>query len=409
MLKFNYIAREPGTGKRVKATVQAENEQAAAGLIRKEGQVPISITLANGAGGSLFNRLNRVTVKDRVLFSRQLATLINAGLPLVQSLRSVAEQTEKKPLKVIINDIIADVEGGAALSVSMAKHPKVFNAVYVSLIAAGESSGTLDTALDRIAIQQEKDADIISKIRGAMIYPAIVMLVMIAVVTFMIVKVMPQVQILYTSFPGANLPIETRLLLDLSHIITKYWWVVLLVLAILAFIVSKWARTLGGKKVIDALKVKMPPIGGLFMKVYMARFSRTASTLAGAGVPLLQVLQITGEAVNNYYVQNSVDKAAEKVKGGKSLSESLQGDPYFLPLVPNMLGIGEKSGSLETMLAKTADYYEKEVDDAVANLSSILEPVMMVILGIMALIIVAAVLLPVYGLAGSGAISSGGV
>jgi type IV pilus assembly protein PilC len=327
----------------------------------------------------------------------------------VQSLRSVSEQTQSKALKVVIDGLITDVEGGAALSAAMAKHPEVFNQVFVSLIAAGETSGTLDLALDRIAIQQEKDADIISKVRGAMVYPIIVLLVMLAVVTFMLVKVLPQVQVLYTSFPGANLPVETRLLLAASHFVIKYWWLVLLVFALLIFFGSRYARTAGGTRIVDKVKMRAWPIGPLFMKMYMARFARTGSTLVSAGVPLLQVLQITSEAVSNVYVEESITRAAEKVKGGKALSDALTNDPNFLSLVPNMIHIGEESGSLDKMLAKAADYYEKEVEDTIKNISTLLEPIMMVILGIMALIIVAAVLLPVYGLAGSGAISTGGV
>jgi type IV pilus assembly protein PilC len=410
VLTFHYTARNGKTGERFRADVQAQNEQEAAKLIRQQGLIPVDIKLEGSSQlAGLTSRFKRVRTKDRVLFSRQLSTLINAGLPLVQSLRSVSEQTQSKPLKVVINALITDVEGGASLSAAMAKHPEVFNQVYVSLIAAGETSGTLDMALDRIAVQQEKDADIISKVRGAMMYPIIVLLVMLAVVTFMLVKVLPQVQILYTSFPGANLPIETRLLLDASHFVIQYWWIVLLVAAVLIFLGSRYARTAGGKRVVDKVKMRGWPVGPLFMKMYMARFSRTGSTLVSAGVPLLQVLQITSEAVSNFYVAQSINRAAEKVKGGKALSDSLTNDPNFLSLVPNMIRIGEESGALDKMLAKAADYYEKEVEDTIQNISTLLEPIMMVILGVMALIIVAAVLLPVYSLAGSGAISNGGV
>jgi type IV pilus assembly protein PilC len=336
-----------------------------------------------------------------VLFSRQLATLINAGLPLVQSLRNVSEQTTSKKFKVIINQIIADIEGGAPLSGSMAKHPEVFNQVYVSMIAAGEASGTLDQALDRLAVQQEKDAEILSKVRNAMIYPIIVLCVMFAVMGFMIVKVLPQVKVLYAGLGGAAaLPLVTRILLDVSDIITHYWWIIIIVLAVLAFFGTRWARTVGGESVVDEVKMKVWPTGPLFMKVYMARFARTASTLVGSGVPLIQVLEITASAVNNVHIAASIHKATEKVKTGKALSDSLQGDPNFLTLVPSMLHIGEQSGSMEQMLDKTASYYEREVDDQIKAVSTLIEPVLMVILGVFAFTIVAAVLLPIYGLAG---------
>src|SRR5687767_1467684 len=205
MLSFRYTARDPATGQYIKSDVQADNEAAASKLIRKEGLVPIDITLAEKATTSFIGRrFNRVKTKDKVLFSRQLSTLINAGLPLVQSLRSVSNQTTSKPLKVVINKVISDVEAGSTLSTAMAKHPQVFNQVYISMIAAGEASGTLDKALERLALQQEKDAELISKVRGAMIYPIIVLVVMLGVVGFMIVSVLPQVQILYDGLPGAE-------------------------------------------------------------------------------------------------------------------------------------------------------------------------------------------------------------
>jgi type IV pilus assembly protein PilC len=401
MLSYRYTARDPATGQYIKSNVEAENEQAAAKLIRKEGLVPIDIALSEKATTGLIGRFkNRVRTKDKVLFSRQLSTLINAGLPLVQSLRSVNGQTESKPLKVIVNKVISDVEAGATLSAAMAKHPQAFNQVYVSLIAAGEASGTLDKALERLAIQQEKDADLISKVRGAMIYPIIVLLVMVGVVTFMLVKVLPQVQVLYDGLPGAHLPFLTVVLLAVANFIINFWWLVLILIGFAIFFTTRWARTFGGKQVIDKLKMKAWPVGPLFTKMYMARFARTGTTLIASGVPLLQMLQITGNAINNVHVEESLRKAAEKVKGGKALSDSLQGDSNFLELVPNMLRIGEQSGSLEQMLAKTAEYYEKEVDDQVKAISTIIEPVLMVILGVVAFVIVAAVLLPVYGLAG---------
>lgn len=401
MLSFRYTARDPATGQYIKSDVQAENEAAASKLIRKEGLVPIDITLAEKATtGFLAKRFNRVKTKDKVLFSRQLSTLINAGLPLVQSLRNVNNQTTSKPLKVVINKVIADVEAGATLSTAMAKHPDVFNQVYVSLIAAGEASGTLDKALERLALQQEKDAELIRKVRGAMVYPIIVLAVMIGVVGFMIVSVLPQVQVLYEGLPGAELPFITKILLAISQFIIKFWWAVIILIGLAIFFGTRWARTLGGKEVVDKFKMKAWPIGPLFSKMYMARFARTGTTLVSSGVPLIQMLEITANSVNNVHVERSIRRAAEKVKGGKALSDSLQNDPNFLDLVPNMLRIGEQSGSMEQMLAKTADYYEKEVDDQVKSISTIIEPVLMVVLGVVAFIIVAAVLLPIYGLAG---------
>lgn len=402
MLTYNYLARNSATGQKVSAVVQADSEQAAAKLIRAQGLTPLEIKLENKGVSGISKSLKRIKTKDRVLFSRQLSTLINAGLPLIQSLRSVNDQTTNKPLRAVISQIITDVEGGTALAVAMTKHPKVFNQVYLSMIAAGETSGTLDAALDRLAMQQEKDADLTGKIRGAMIYPIIVLLVMMVVLGFMLIKVLPQVQQLYAGLPGgAKLPLITTVLLSISNFIINEWWIALIIISTLVFLSLRWIKTGTGRSTLDRLKMKAWPVGPLYMKMYMARFARTGSTLISSGVPLIQMLEITGTAVDNVHIKASVDKATDKVKGGKSLADSLQNDPNFLDLVPNMLKIGEQSGAMEQMLTKTADYFEKEVDNQVKSISTIIEPVLMVILGGVAFIIVAAVLLPIYGLANS--------
>jgi type IV pilus assembly protein PilC len=287
------------------------------------------------------------------------------------------------------------------LSVALSKHPEIFNRVFISLVAAGEASGTLDKALERIADQQEKDAEIISKVRSAMVYPIIVIIVMCGVVGFMLINVLPQVKVLYQGMPGAELPLVTKVLLATSDFLIKFWWLFLIFVALVVVFGSRYARTAGGRHIADKLKLKMWPLSALFRKMYMARFARTGTTLVSSGVPLIQMLEITGDAVNNVYIEDSIRRAADKVKGGKALSDSLAAESeYFLQLVPNMIRIGEESGSLENMLAKVADYYEKEVDNQVKAIQTIIEPVLMVILGIVAFVIVAAVLLPVYSLAG---------
>ena len=404
MLTYEYEARDTTTGQKIKAEVQAESEQAASRLIQKEGLAPLTIKAKNVDGTGLAKYFNKVKTKDRVIFARQLSTLINAGLPLVQSLRSVLAQTKSKPLQVVINSIITDVEAGKPMSEATSKFPNVFSQVFISLVAAGETSGTLDTALERIANQQEKDAEIIAKVRGAMIYPLIVMLVMAGVVGFMVVSVLPQVEVLYKGLPGAELPFITKFMLAISHFIIKKWYFVVIIVALLSFFSGKWFSTLGGKAFLDKAKMKAWPVAPLFMKLYMARFSRTGTTLVSTGVPLIQMLEITGKAVDNVHIQKSITAATEKVKGGKSLSSSLMGDPNFLDLVPQMLKIGEDSGAIEQMLEKTADYYEKEVDNQVKAISTIIEPVLMIILGIVAITVVAAVLLPIYGLVGKNVI-----
>jgi type IV pilus assembly protein PilC len=402
MLTYKYEARDPATGKKVTGQIQADNEKSVAKAISDQGYALLSVKVA-GEGNPVSKLLKgRISTKDKVIFSRQLSTLINAGLPLVQSLRSVLNQTHNEKLKVVLADVISRVEGGVSFSEALAVHPKVFNQVFISLIAAGETSGTLDTSLERLANQQEKDAELISKVRGALIYPLMVMLVMVGVVGFMIVAVLPQVKELYAGLPGTQLPFITVALLVISDFVIGYWWAVLIVLAIAAVFTTRWARTLGGKTFIDAAKPKLPLLGSLFQKLYMARFARTSSTLVSSGVPLIQTLEITGKAIDNVQIEKSLAAATEKVKGGKSLSSSLEGDPSFLDLVPQMIKIGEDSGAIEQMLDRVASFYEKEVDNAVKSISTIIEPILMIVLGLVALIIVSAILLPIYGLVGQG-------
>jgi type IV pilus assembly protein PilC len=397
MLTYKFTARNPATGQKITSIIQADNEKSAGKLIHDQGLAPLEITLQKEGGRGFFNK---VKTKDKILFARQLSTLINAGLPLVQSLRSVQKQTSSKPMQAVIAEVIADVEAGTAFSASLEKHPDVFNTIFVNLVGAGEISGTLDTSLERLANQQEKDAEILGKVRGAMVYPMVVVAVMVLVVGFMLVSVLPQVKVLYDGLPGAQLPLLTRVLLGMSEIITKFWWVLVVLIGIGAVFGSRWFKSAGGRRAVDKTKMRAPAVGPLFMKMYMARFARTGATLVASGVPLLQMLEITGKAVNNVWIEDSVNRAIVQVKGGKSLADSLEGDPNFLELVPNMLRIGEESGSVEEMLSRTADYYEKEVDQQIKTINTIIEPALMIVLGIVALIIVAAVLLPIYSLAG---------
>ena len=395
MLTFEYQAKNSATGQKIKSKIQADNEQTAAKLIREQGLVPLDVEVEKSATKHWFRRIK---TKDKVLFSRQLATLINAGLPLAQALHNVSSQTSNKALKVIINQIVTDVESGVAFSQSLENYPQVFNRVFVSLVAAGEESGTLEKNLERLADQQEKDADILSKVRGAMIYPLVVLLVMVIVVAFMLVKVLPQVQNIYAGLHGVSLPIFTRLLLAVSHFLTHFWWVLAVVAGLAYFLGSRWRNSIGGRSVVDGIKLKAWPTSNLYMKMYMARFSRTAYSLVSSGVPIIKVLEITGDAVDNVHISASLNLAIKKVTAGKALSEVLAKDPNFLELVPNMLRIGEMSGSLDVMLAEMADYYEKELDNEVKNISTIIEPAMMIIIGLIAIIVVAAILLPIYGL-----------
>ncbi len=397
MLVYTYIAKDKN-GSRINGDIEAQNEKEAAKTLVERGLSPLEIKVKTK--GPAINFGKKIKTKDRVIFSRQLSTLINAGLPLMQSLNTVHDQTSNKAFKSVIEGIINDVEAGAPFADALTKYPQVFDDVYVSLVAAGEASGTLDTSLERLANQQEKDAEVVSKVRGAMIYPVIVLVVLFAVIIFMMTTVLPQVKNLYTSLPGAKLPFITVWLIGISDFIVHFWWIVALVAALATLLLRQYFKTEKGKLSLDSIKLRAWPVAPLFMKLYMARFARTASTLVGSGVPMIKMLSTSAQAVGNSQIAGSIDKAIEKVKGGKSLSESLKDDPHFLDLVPDMIHIGEQSGALEDMLGKVADYYEKEVDNQIKSVSTIIEPLLMVVVGVMALIIVAAVLLPIYSLAG---------
>jgi type IV pilus assembly protein PilC len=403
VLDFNYTARDHASNKVVKSTVKADSEKAAAKLLMAQGLTPLEIVEQTESGGILAKLRNRVPTKERIVFTRQLSTLINAGLPLTQSLHTVREQTQHKRLQAIIQDIITSIEGGSALSVAFANHPDVFDGVYIALVSAGEASGTLDKALERIANQQEKDAEIMSKVKGAMVYPAIVGLVMVGVIVFMLVTIVPQIQRLYNDL-HQDLPILTAIMVAMADFTIKFWWVVIIALGVLIYFGRLWSRTESGRKVIDSLKISVPLFGELFKKLYMARFARTTETLMSTGVPMLETLKIAARSVNNVIIEGAINRSADKVKDGKALSVALKGEDYILPLVPQMVSIGEQSGGIDAMLGKAATYYENELDQTIKSISTIIEPILMVALAGVAGLMIGAILLPIYSLVGGGAV-----
>ena len=387
MKKFTYEARDKATGNIVKSLVQAESESEAAKALTAQGYMPLSIK--EEVEGGVFARFtNRISNKDKIVFSRQLATLIGAGLPLTQSLRTVLEQTSNKKMQEIVQEVIADVEGGKTLSSAFSKHPEVFNKIFIALITAGEASGTLDSALKRIADQQEKDAEMVSKIRGAMVYPGIVLAVMVAVGIFMMVTIVPQVAKLYSDMKK-TLPIMTSVLIWMSNFVTNYWWVALILLGVAVFFLRQYLRTEAGIRLLDNIKLNM------------ARFTRMGQTLLVTGVPMLDMLSIAASGVNNVIISEEIIRVAGKVQSGKALSAALQAEDYILPMVPQMIKIGEQSGKIDEMMGKTAQAYEDELDEEIRAISTMIEPIMMVLLAIFAGALIGAVLFPIYNLVGS--------
>lgn len=397
MKKFSYEARDQASNNIVKSTVQADSENAAARLLSEQGFNPLAIKEVNEDGNFFAKLTGRITTKDKIVFTRQLATLIGAGLPLAQSLRTIIEQTENKQLQGIAQEVLASVEGGKSLSESFTKRKDVFGPIFIALVSAGEASGTLDQSLQRIATQQEKDAAVMGKIKGALTYPIIVLFVILGVVVFMLLTVVPQVENLYEDL-GKTLPMLTQIMVDAAGIITKWWWLILIILAIGVYFLIQYIKTESGIKVKDTFKLNVPLFKGLFRKLYMARFARTGQTLLSTGVSMLDTLKITGDALNNTIIQASVVRAAEKVKGGKELSTALQPEAYILPLVPQMIKIGEQSGRIDEMMGKTAQVYEDELDEQIKAISTLIEPLLMVVLAVVAGGMVAAILFPIYSL-----------
>jgi type IV pilus assembly protein PilC len=304
-------------------------------------------------------------------------------------------------MKAIVEEILAKIEAGKSLHEAFSAYPDIFNGVYLALIQAGETSGTLDLALKRLADQEEKDAAMMSKIRGALVYPAIIFVVIIAVLAFMMIMVVPQVEGLYDDM-GKELPGLTKLLVNISNFFGQFWWLVFLV--VLGFVMAAWyavKKTPAGRKVADSFKLKVPIFGGLFRKLYVSRFARTAEMMLATGVPMLDSVKIAIDATSNVVVEEEYSKSLDIIKGGKALSEGLKDRNYMLPLVPQMASIGEESGKIDEMLGKAAAVYENELDEQINNISTMIEPILMVIMAGLIGIVVGGTLLPIYSLVNS--------
>ena len=397
MKRFIYKARDSKTGEMNKGVIQAENERTAGKLLIEQGMTPDRIDEDMSEVG-LFQRFqNKITMKDKIVFTRQFATLIGAGLPLSNSLRTVIEQTESKPMQKVVESILVDVEAGKTLTQACEKYPDVFNKVYIALLRAGEASGSLDLSLKRLAQQQEKDNAMISKIRGALVYPAIILMVIIAVLIFMVLMIVPQVQSLYKDI-GKPLPWATGVLVSFANFLVASWWLVTIVMGVAIYFLIQFRKTTTGIEWAALLKLNVPLFKRMFWRLYNARFARTASNLMSAGVSIQDTLQISSEAMNNVVLEKEIKEVSEKVKQGKTLSSSLKNLSYILPLVPQMASIGEESGKIDEMLAKAAQVYEDELEEQIRTISTLIEPVLMVVMAVMVGFIIVAVLFPIYAI-----------
>lgn len=397
MKRFDYRAKERDTGKNVRGSIQADSEQAAGKLLVEQGYIPEKL-VEKGGDGLLARLTNKVRAKDRIVFTRQFAILIGAGLPLASSLRTVAEQTQSKAMKGIIEELLANVEAGKSLYEAFAKHPDVFSGVYLALIHAGEMSGTLDESLRRLADQEEKDAALAAKIRQAMVYPAIILVVIIAVLAFMMIEVVPQVADLYDSM-DKELPALTKFLVNLTNFFAQWWWVVIIVVAVVVWGLTYLVKnTETGRKRMDQLKLHMPLFGKLYIKLYVSRFARTVEMMLATGVQMLDAVKISAESTSNKIVEEEYSKALEVLKGGGTLSQGLKDLKYMLPLVPQMASIGEESGKIDEMLGRAAAVYEAELDEEVNNISTLIEPILMVLMAGLIGVVIGGTLLPIYSL-----------
>jgi type IV pilus assembly protein PilC len=380
---FQYKVKDKG-GKLVEGSLEAENAQLVASKLRSMGYVPIEIQQQGGVNVHKELKipgLDRIKLKDVAVFSRQFATMINSGLSLLRSLYILAEQTESKPLAEIVNQVRIDVERGSSLSQALAKHPKAFNRLYVSMVRAGEIGGALDSVLLRLADTIEKQVELRRKVKSAMTYPTVVAALVLVIVTAMLLFVIPMFESIYKEL-GGSLPAPTQLLINISKICRKFWYVIFIAEIGAAFFFRRWINSEEGRKQWDAAKLKFPVFGKLVRKTALARFSRTLAALVRSGVPILESLDIVAETAGNHVVAEAVRDTQAAVKRGDPLSKRLEVHPVFPPMVVQMMAVGEETGALDEMLDKIADFYDQEVEATVDALTSLIEPILIVVMGV---------------------------
>jgi type IV pilus assembly protein PilC len=370
-------------GKMAAGSMEAESEEAVVSRLRQLGYAPISIEAEKGAGLKAEVKLpgaGRVKLKDLAVFSRQFATMINSGLSLLRALTILGEQTSNRRLGEVIIQVRAEVEKGTSLSAAMARHPKVFNRLYVSMVRAGEIGGFLDQVLVKVAETFEKEVELRGKIRSAMTYPVVVFTMVIGIVAAMLIFIVPTFESLYESL-GGTLPLPTRMLMNASNILRRFFPLVVLGMVVLTFLFRRWKASQKGRYQWDKFKLKVKVFGPLFHKTALSRFSRTLSTLIRSGVPILQALEIVGETVNNQVISRAVRDVQDSVREGESLATPLSKHAAFPAMVVQMMAVGEETGALDTMLSKVADFYDQEVEAAVASLTSMIEPILIAVMG----------------------------
>lgn len=393
MPTFVYSAR-PATGGDVQSgQIELSTKEEVFSHLHRLRMIPVSvrekeksIQIKIGTG---------ISTRDIVIFTRQFATMINSGLPLVQSLDILAEQTENKNFRSVIKDVLYDVESGHTLADAMGRHPKVFTELFVNMVAAGEAGGILDTILLRLATFLEKNDALIRKIKGAMIYPAVITTVAVLAIVILLLFVIPTFQTMFAS-AGIPLPLPTRVVIGASAILQAYWWAVLGGTLGLIGLIKYTYGTSGGRLAIDKFMLKVPIMGDMLRKAAVARFTRTLGTLVSSGVSILEGLEITAKTAGNRVIHDAVMESRASIAGGETISGPLKQSGVFPPMVVQMINVGEQTGGLDEMLTKIADFYDDEVDTAVEALLAAMEPVMIVVLGVVVGGMIVAMYLPIF-------------
>ena len=379
MPTYIYIARDAATGKEIRGTLDASNEQTAIAALLNRNLLVISIQEKVGKKGKTIG--GKVPLQDLVIFTRQLATMIDAGLSIVQSLQALAEQTSNKAMRDIIKDITARVESGDSLSEALSKHPKTFNRLYVSMVGAGERGGLLAEILSRLATYLENTARLRKKVKSAMMYPTVVTIVAIGITIFLLVKVVPVFGEIYAGF-GAKLPGPTQFLIDLSALLQR--WIVVLLLVVGGAIWGwlYYIKTKPGREFWDRIRIKLPIFGQIGHKICLARFTRTLASLIRSGVPILEVLNIVSSTVGHVGMEKAIIAAASDIEKGESMSNAFAKSPLFPSMIIRMMTVGEQTGKVDSMLERIADFLDDEIETTLSGLTSLIEPLLIVFLGI---------------------------
>ncbi len=391
---FEYTAKNSQTGQIMKGQREAESQDDVVRYIRNNRMILVSIREAPKSMNISFGK-KRITTRDLVIFTRQFATMINAGLPLVQSLNILAQQTENSSLAEVTRTVVYDVEAGNTLADALSKHPKAFPGLFVNMVAAGEAGGILDTILLRLATFLEKNDALVRKVKGAMVYPAVIFSVAGIAIAILLIFVIPTFQAMFASV-NMELPLPTRVVIGMSGILINYWWAIIAGAGISAFAFRQYYQTDTGRKNVDRALLASPVVGDLLRKSAVSRFTRTLGTLISSGVSILDGLEITAKTAGNRVVHDAVMESRQSIAGGETIAKPLSRSKVFPPMVISMISVGEQTGGLDEMLSKIADFYDEEVDVAVGSLLSLLEPIMIVVLGVIVGGMVVAMYLPIF-------------